>query len=209
MLLRPLLASTRAHIYSFHSPVRLAVLPSTSLAACRHPHQAGAAASVVGGLRGMKVRSAVRKFCEGCSIVRRKGKVYVICSLNPKHKQVLIKYSPFDPFLTDFPHSDKGNQHVSVSRLVLVDLSYSVRSSPLGRLDAILTYCVVVHLSSNDVPLSIESTLRHGLYAKMHTQVCEIYLVIRVILLIGLQFRSTACRKILRRQTNCRLCLEQ
>jgi ribosomal protein L36 len=39
-------------------------------------------------VRGMKVRSAVRKFCDSCSIVKRKGKIYVICSANPKHKQV-------------------------------------------------------------------------------------------------------------------------
>lgn len=44
-------------------------------------------------LRGMKVRSAVRKFCDSCSIVKRKGKVYVICSANPKHKQVSSRMS--------------------------------------------------------------------------------------------------------------------
>lgn len=43
--------------------------------------------------RGMKVRSAVRKFCDSCSIVKRKGKLYVICSANPKHKQVSLSYS--------------------------------------------------------------------------------------------------------------------
>lgn len=39
--------------------------------------------------RGMKVRSSVKKLCEGCKSVRRKkGKyVYIICSKNPKHKQ--------------------------------------------------------------------------------------------------------------------------
>ena len=36
----------------------------------------------------MKVRSAVKKYCEGCSIVKRKGTVFVICSKEPKHKQV-------------------------------------------------------------------------------------------------------------------------
>ncbi|PWN37935.1 uncharacterized protein FA14DRAFT_130981, partial [Meira miltonrushii] len=36
----------------------------------------------------MKVRSAVKRFCEGCSVVRRKGRLYVICSKDPKHKQV-------------------------------------------------------------------------------------------------------------------------
>jgi large subunit ribosomal protein L36 len=34
----------------------------------------------------MKVRSSVRKMCENCRLIRRKGKVMVICS-NPKHKQ--------------------------------------------------------------------------------------------------------------------------
>ncbi|EPE27727.1 Ribosomal protein L36 [Glarea lozoyensis ATCC 20868] len=46
-----------------------------------------------GQVRGMKVRSSVKKLCEGCKSVRRKGgkkgrgHVYIICSLNPKHKQ--------------------------------------------------------------------------------------------------------------------------
>jgi len=34
----------------------------------------------------MKVRPSVKKMCEKCKIVRRKGIVYVICT-NPKHKQ--------------------------------------------------------------------------------------------------------------------------
>ncbi|MEO0254422.1 MAG: 50S ribosomal protein L36 [candidate division WOR-3 bacterium] len=34
----------------------------------------------------MKVRSAVRKICAKCRIIRRKGRVMVICE-NPKHKQ--------------------------------------------------------------------------------------------------------------------------
>lgn len=43
--------------------------------------------------RGMKVRSSVKKMCEGCKAVirkggkRGKGHVYIICKLNPKHKQ--------------------------------------------------------------------------------------------------------------------------
>jgi large subunit ribosomal protein L36 len=35
----------------------------------------------------MKVRSSVKRICENCKIVRRKGVVRVICSKNPKHKQ--------------------------------------------------------------------------------------------------------------------------
>ncbi len=34
----------------------------------------------------MKVRAAVKKRCERCKIIRRRGVVRVICS-NPKHKQ--------------------------------------------------------------------------------------------------------------------------
>ncbi|WFD26753.1 hypothetical protein MNAN1_001740 [Malassezia nana] len=40
--------------------------------------------------RGMKVRSSVKKMCNYCAIVRRKGRLYVICSRNAKHKQVCI-----------------------------------------------------------------------------------------------------------------------
>jgi large subunit ribosomal protein L36 len=34
----------------------------------------------------MKVRASVKKMCEKCKIVRRRGRVFVICE-NPKHKQ--------------------------------------------------------------------------------------------------------------------------
>ena len=34
----------------------------------------------------MKVRASVKKICDKCKIVRRKGVVRVICE-NPKHKQ--------------------------------------------------------------------------------------------------------------------------
>jgi large subunit ribosomal protein L36 len=34
----------------------------------------------------MKVRSSVRRICENCKVVRRKGVVRVVC-INPRHKQ--------------------------------------------------------------------------------------------------------------------------
>ena len=34
----------------------------------------------------MKVRPSVKKICDKCKIIKRKGKVMVICE-NPKHKQ--------------------------------------------------------------------------------------------------------------------------
>ncbi|MDX2114230.1 MAG: 50S ribosomal protein L36 [Planctomycetota bacterium] len=36
----------------------------------------------------MKVRSSVKRVCGGCKIIRRKGRVRVICKSDPKHKQV-------------------------------------------------------------------------------------------------------------------------
>lgn len=36
--------------------------------------------------RGMKVRPSAKKMCEKCRIIRRHGRVWVICS-NPRHKQ--------------------------------------------------------------------------------------------------------------------------
>ena len=36
--------------------------------------------------RAMKVRSSVKKMCDKCKIIRRRGRVRVICD-NPKHKQ--------------------------------------------------------------------------------------------------------------------------
>ncbi|KAG2851616.1 hypothetical protein JG687_00009348 [Phytophthora cactorum] len=35
----------------------------------------------------MKVRSSVKRMCDGCKVVRRRKKVYVICDRSPKHKQ--------------------------------------------------------------------------------------------------------------------------
>jgi len=54
-------------------------------------------ASAIGGGHGLetcvtgrgatvKVRSAVKRMCENCKVIRRKGVVRVIC-INPKHKQ--------------------------------------------------------------------------------------------------------------------------
>jgi large subunit ribosomal protein L36 len=34
----------------------------------------------------MKVRPSVKKICDRCRVIRRRGKILVICS-NPRHKQ--------------------------------------------------------------------------------------------------------------------------
>ncbi len=35
----------------------------------------------------MKVRASVKRICESCKIVKRRGVVRVICDANPRHKQ--------------------------------------------------------------------------------------------------------------------------
>ncbi|MDH3226689.1 MAG: 50S ribosomal protein L36 [Thermoleophilia bacterium] len=35
----------------------------------------------------MKVRASVKRICDSCRVIKRHGKVMVICS-NPRHKQV-------------------------------------------------------------------------------------------------------------------------
>ncbi len=35
----------------------------------------------------MKVRASVKKMCRNCKLVKRKGRIYVICSSEPRHKQ--------------------------------------------------------------------------------------------------------------------------
>nr|YP_009451635.1 ribosomal protein L36 [Melanocenchris abyssinica]YP_009923594.1 ribosomal protein L36 [Poa wolfii]QAX91670.1 50S ribosomal protein L36 [Diapensia purpurea]QFR17728.1 ribosomal protein L36 [Chandrasekharania keralensis]ARQ27950.1 ribosomal protein L36 [Melanocenchris abyssinica]QNC67288.1 ribosomal protein L36 [Poa wolfii] len=34
----------------------------------------------------MKIRASVRKICTKCRLIRRRGRIRIICS-NPKHKQ--------------------------------------------------------------------------------------------------------------------------
>ena len=38
--------------------------------------------------RVVKVKASVRRMCNACQVVRRKGKLRVICKSDPKHKQV-------------------------------------------------------------------------------------------------------------------------
>jgi large subunit ribosomal protein L36 len=35
----------------------------------------------------MKVQASVKKVCRNCKIVRRRGNVRVICTVEPRHKQ--------------------------------------------------------------------------------------------------------------------------
>nr|QBX98417.1 ribosomal protein L36 [Chloropicon sp. RCC4434] len=35
----------------------------------------------------MKVRVSVKKMCANCRVIKRRGRVMIICKTNPKHKQ--------------------------------------------------------------------------------------------------------------------------
>jgi len=35
----------------------------------------------------MKVQPSVKTICDKCKVIRRHGRVYVICTANPTHKQ--------------------------------------------------------------------------------------------------------------------------
>ena len=83
-------------------PARVSGLITSIAAAKLEKHQIQRFAAFQ-QVRGMKVRSGVKKLCDGCKVsrpaatpktytnesqsVRRKGYVYIICSKNQKHKQ--------------------------------------------------------------------------------------------------------------------------
>jgi large subunit ribosomal protein L36 len=35
----------------------------------------------------MRVKASVKKICAKCKTVRRKGRVFIVCKANPRHKQ--------------------------------------------------------------------------------------------------------------------------
>jgi ribosomal protein L36 len=55
----------------------------------------------------MKVRSAVKKMCDGCKVVIYNKKVYIKCLENPRHKQrqkfSTIKRNEFAPLIQSLP----------------------------------------------------------------------------------------------------------
>ncbi|CAI4219275.1 unnamed protein product [Parascedosporium putredinis] len=86
------LAATRATMAAPRQAFGLAqrAMMPASLASVK---PAAVSVGVFEQVRGMKVHSSVKKRCEHCKIVRRKGGkrhngyLYVICKANPRHKQ--------------------------------------------------------------------------------------------------------------------------
>jgi len=88
-MLRALLQSTRPLLTRVRQPTIQLPLNRAPL----HPHNHAHPTQNPVLTRGMKVRSSVKVMCDGCSVVRRKGRVYILCSKNPKHKQVRVRVS--------------------------------------------------------------------------------------------------------------------
>ncbi|KAE9971418.1 hypothetical protein EG328_005564 [Venturia inaequalis] len=92
VLFRP---NTTTCLHSFtrsFASLRIATRPALALEkrnVAIQDSMTGMVKAAVEQARGMKVRSSVKKLCDGCKSVRRKGGkyVYIICSKNPKHKQ--------------------------------------------------------------------------------------------------------------------------
>jgi large subunit ribosomal protein L36 len=53
---------------------------------CRGTAQKSSDPKSINPILKMKVRASVKKLCENCKVVRRKGVIRVICS-NKRHKQ--------------------------------------------------------------------------------------------------------------------------
>lgn len=90
ILLRSPTAAVVATYHSLSSTTRSRpVSHSSPLAAAAALAPSQRISPITQQIRGMKVRSSVKRLCEGCKAVKRKGGkyVYIICSKNPKHKQ--------------------------------------------------------------------------------------------------------------------------
>jgi large subunit ribosomal protein L36 len=64
----------------------LDVNPNARITVYRARHFPGRVTATRQGRATMKVRASVKKMCDNCKVIHRKGVVRVICT-NPKHKQ--------------------------------------------------------------------------------------------------------------------------
>uniref|UniRef100_A0A8B9NI03 Ribosomal protein n=1 Tax=Accipiter nisus TaxID=211598 RepID=A0A8B9NI03_9AVES len=62
-----------------------AAAPSVSLPALSPPPGLLLPPAVL--LAGLKTKTSLKRRCKDCFIVRRRGRLYVLCKTNPRHKQ--------------------------------------------------------------------------------------------------------------------------
>ncbi|KAL4188332.1 hypothetical protein AMTRI_Chr08g159530 [Amborella trichopoda] len=75
----------------------------------------------------MKVRSSVKKLCEFCRIIRRRGIVRVLCTANPKHKQrqgmsTFAYEGPLPPLISESASSQQNLSSNEGSKVGLASL---------------------------------------------------------------------------------------
>ncbi|KAK4713098.1 hypothetical protein R3W88_019005 [Solanum pinnatisectum] len=80
----------------------------------------------------MKVRASVKKMCEFCCTIKRRGRVYVLCTSNPKHKQ-RQGYSTFasEGLISTTPVMTRVKQNTSVTE--------GIHSLVPGKIEATVT----------------------------------------------------------------------
>lgn len=88
----PLASLGRSPFSSLAPWWRAAALPAAVSRAL--PLRSGAAAPPAPGLpppplllAGLKTKTTLKRRCKDCFIVRRRGRLYVLCKTNPRHKQ--------------------------------------------------------------------------------------------------------------------------
>ncbi|CCC71415.1 hypothetical protein NCAS_0H01050 [Naumovozyma castellii] len=84
MLPTNMLSRLSFSLLRFRSPLQRPLIRTLSTSLLRNPTTLQPTPLLS---RGFKVRTSVKKFCPDCYIVRRKGRVYVYCKSNKKHKQ--------------------------------------------------------------------------------------------------------------------------
>ncbi|KAK9165188.1 hypothetical protein Scep_000379 [Stephania cephalantha] len=83
----------------------------------------------------MKVRSSVKKMCEFCRTVKRRGRVYVLCTSNPKHKQrqgisTLSSEGPLIPLSSNVASTSEGEKSPHMSLRAGFASFFSKRQEP-------------------------------------------------------------------------------
>ncbi|CAL5219583.1 g1443 [Coccomyxa viridis] len=77
----------------------------------------------------MRVRSAVKRLCDACRIVKRRGRVFVICKSNPKHKQRQGYHTDTSSSVTSTPLTIAPLRNNFANTSAVIGMQYWARAS--------------------------------------------------------------------------------
>ncbi|KAM7383894.1 hypothetical protein PAMA_011316 [Pampus argenteus] len=89
-------ASAFRCLYTLTTAPRTLLLSSARVSSIQLPSSAQCGSSLLGQCEhlpctqpsaGMKTKSALKRRCKDCFFVRRRGRMFVYCKTNPRHKQ--------------------------------------------------------------------------------------------------------------------------